>query len=153
MSRYTTQIKREERPWKIHPVWRGIGCLWLIILPIMAYAAAWLIARQVMFTPGFQSFANRVNMSTGVNLMPHSMYNPVILPSIQVGGFYFDFNTLIRWIPGYPLFQIDVILWATMVFIGFGVSSLVYALMYRSFGPPKSPYEAVEERYRQGPYG
>jgi hypothetical protein len=32
-----------KRPWKIHPVWRGIGCLLLILLPLMAYGIAVLI--------------------------------------------------------------------------------------------------------------
>jgi len=123
------------------------------MLPIMSYAASWLIARQVIFKPGFQAFMERIIISTGVNMLPKSLYNPIILPSIQISWFYFDLNTLIRWIPGQPLYQVDFLLWITFVFIGFGISSLVYALMYRSFGPPKSPYEAVEERYRPGPYG
>lgn len=24
-------------PWRVHPIWRGIGCLMLIILPLIAY--------------------------------------------------------------------------------------------------------------------
>jgi len=26
--------------WKIHPIWRGIGCVLMILLPAMAYAGA-----------------------------------------------------------------------------------------------------------------
>lgn len=34
----------DEKPrWKVHPIWRGIGCLLLILLPIVSYAAAVLI--------------------------------------------------------------------------------------------------------------
>jgi len=119
----------------------------------MSYAASWLIVRQVLFTPGFRAFMDRIFYSSGVDLLPQNMYNQVILPSIQLNQFYLDFNVLLRLLPGQPLYNIDFLLWLTMVFIGFGVSSLVYALLYRSFGPPKSPYEAVEQRYRKGPYG
>lgn len=153
MSRYTSHVKREERPWRIHPIWRGIGCLWLILLPVMSYAASWLIVRQVMLTSGFRSFIDRFYISSGVNLLPQSMYNRVVWPSIQLNQFYLDFNVLLRLLPGQPLYNMDFLIWFTMVFVGFGISSLVYALLYRSFGPPRSPYEAVEERYRPGPFG
>jgi hypothetical protein len=29
-----------ERPYKVHPIWRGIGCVLMVILPIMAYFGA-----------------------------------------------------------------------------------------------------------------
>ncbi len=29
-----------ERPWKIHPIWSGIGCMMMIVIPVMAWAAA-----------------------------------------------------------------------------------------------------------------
>jgi hypothetical protein len=29
-----------RRPWKIHPIWRGFGCLILLIAPVIAYAGA-----------------------------------------------------------------------------------------------------------------
>ena len=153
MSNYRTNIKKEERPWKIHPIWRGIGCIWLALLPVMAYAAAWLITRQLIFKPEFQTFINNTYISTGVNFIPQNMYNRIVLPSVQLNQFFFDFNVLIRWLPGMPLYYIDLLLFLAFAFLGVGIASLVYALLYRSFGPPKSPYDAVEERYRPGPYG
>lgn len=35
------QQSQRERPWKVHPIWRGIGCLMLVIIPAMAWAAAY----------------------------------------------------------------------------------------------------------------
>ena len=35
-----------QRPWKIHPIWRGIGCLMLIIIPVMAWAAAQVVLEK-----------------------------------------------------------------------------------------------------------
>ena len=31
---------------EIHPVWRGIGCLMMILIPVMAYAAADLVMQM-----------------------------------------------------------------------------------------------------------
>jgi hypothetical protein len=153
MSRYSATIKKEERLWKVHPIWRGIGCIWLAVLPIMAYAGAWLMTRFVIFTPKFQSFMQNVYASTRVNFLPQNMYDRIVLPSVQLNQFFFDFNTLIRWLPGMPLYNVDLLLFLAFVFLGVGIASLLYAILYRSFGPPKSPYEAMEERYRPGPYG
>jgi hypothetical protein len=34
------------RPWAVHPVWRGIGCVFMILLPIMAYTIAVILVRE-----------------------------------------------------------------------------------------------------------
>jgi hypothetical protein len=39
-DRYEARQVKQEKVHKIHPVWRGIGCLMIIIIPVMAYAAA-----------------------------------------------------------------------------------------------------------------
>ena len=153
MSRYVANVKREERPWKIHPIWRGIGCVWLALLPVMSYAAAWMVTRYLIFTPKFQNFIRNIDASTRVDFIPQDLYNHITLPSLQVNQFFFNFNTLIRWLPGMPLYYIDLLLFLAFIFIGIGIASFVYALLYRSFGPPKSPFDAIEEPYRKTHYG
>ena len=154
MTKYTLNVsKKEERPWTIHPVWRGIGCIWLIILPVMSYIASWLLIRRVIFGAGFQSFLTQFSARNGFNLIPPDLYQRVSLPSVQIGAFYFNFNTLIRWLPGQPLYQIDFLFWGMFILLGFGISTVLYAFLYRSFGPPRSPYEAVETKRYRGPYG
>jgi hypothetical protein len=34
------------RPWAVHPVWRGIGCIFMVLLPIMAYTVAVILVRE-----------------------------------------------------------------------------------------------------------
>jgi hypothetical protein len=34
------QSKPKTRPWKIHPVWRGIGCVMIAMIPVMSYFGA-----------------------------------------------------------------------------------------------------------------
>lgn len=47
MSKYSKyQRPPFEKPSEQHPIWRGIGCLLAIILPLMSYAAAVLLVRH-----------------------------------------------------------------------------------------------------------
>lgn len=38
-------VRREEVqiPWEVHPVWRGVGCVLFIAIPVMAFAGSGLI--------------------------------------------------------------------------------------------------------------
>lgn len=42
MGRYNRYDRQEieEKPWEIHPVWRGIGFILIILIPILSYAGA-----------------------------------------------------------------------------------------------------------------
>ena len=62
MGKYQSGVKREEpRRQGPAPIWRGIGCLLMVIVPLISYAAAelsmpWLreqglIPRELLFTP------------------------------------------------------------------------------------------------------
>jgi hypothetical protein len=45
--RITRRTNRSVFPWKIHPVWRGIGCILAILIPALSfYLAAYLIANM-----------------------------------------------------------------------------------------------------------
>lgn len=43
MGKYYAQWRRpktKERPWKVHPIWRGIGCIMMVIIPIVSFVIA-----------------------------------------------------------------------------------------------------------------
>jgi hypothetical protein len=46
MGRYTVVKKPEEKRPEIHPIWRGIGFLLMILLPFIAFAGAMLIIQE-----------------------------------------------------------------------------------------------------------
>ena len=49
MGKYSASFKQvfqKPRPWEIHPVWRGIGCLLIILLPILSLAASRLLIQE-----------------------------------------------------------------------------------------------------------
>lgn len=137
MSRYDHFRKREERPWKVHPVWRGIGCIWMILVPILSYAGAWIFTRQ--------------NFRNGWLPLTEELSRKISLPVYDFSFLTFplDFNILVRWLPGQPLYNIDILFFVAFLFLGFGIFSVVYAWLYRTMTPGRSPFDAPEvERQR-----
>lgn len=43
MGVYNRRTEDKLQPWKIHPVWRGIGCILTVIIPILAFAVSDLV--------------------------------------------------------------------------------------------------------------
>ncbi|MFU8772438.1 MAG: hypothetical protein ACNA8H_08475 [Anaerolineales bacterium] len=49
MGKYRPSYIRHSfppRPWTVHPVWRGIGCVFMVVLPIMAYVISVILVRE-----------------------------------------------------------------------------------------------------------
>lgn len=49
MGRYRRSYIAEEaqrRQWEIHPIWRGIGCIFMLLIPVMAFAGAYVLVRE-----------------------------------------------------------------------------------------------------------
>ena len=49
MSKYYDQYRRptpKERPWRIRPVWRGIGCVMLVVIPLVSFAIADVLVKE-----------------------------------------------------------------------------------------------------------
>ena len=62
MGKYRSGVKRQESiPTGPHPIWRGIGCLLMVLIPIISFAAAdvtipffqerGLVPRELLITP------------------------------------------------------------------------------------------------------
>lgn len=71
MGRYGRSFIQQEskpRPWKIHPIWRGIGCILMVLLPIMSLAGAILLVRE--------------NFRQGWVYFPGWMLNSFVLPTL-----------------------------------------------------------------------
>ena len=127
MSKHNIRVhqKPKERKWRVHPFWRGFGCLWFILMPIMSFAGAKLAVQALW--PSLPSQLSRV----------------VDLPTLD---YWFmkaplDLDFLINWLPEKPLYFADLFFFGAFCLLGFGVLSLLYALLYRIFGPPKTVFE------------
>lgn len=127
MSKYNIRVhqKPKERKWKVHPFWRGFGCLWLILLPIMSFAGAKLIVRSGTL-PLSSPWTDRFDLPT----LNYWFLNTPI-----------DLDFLVNWLPEKPLLNADVLIFTAFIFLGFGLLSVLYALLYRVFGPPRTVFE------------
>lgn len=116
-DKYSARSRMSERPWKIHPIWQGIGCLMIIIIPIMSYAGAVILVQA--------------NAEQGWLPMPRDLTQTVKIPLLG------DFKQF------YAIAMVMVLL----MIIGFGLITLVYAMIYSAVGPPRlGPLDAPPVR-------
>lgn len=122
MGKYTSSARKRvtpksERP---HVIWRGIGCLMMLIIPIISIAAGyetvryglehnWAIPYQLL---GYPAMPDIVYRSSGLLFL--------LGPVMNTNHFL-----------AYAAFSL-----AYMILIG-GVISFVYAFTYRLIGPPR----------------
>jgi hypothetical protein len=133
-SRQYNRPKPDQRPWKIHPIWRGIGCFMLILLPIMAYVAQHDFWRNTTWFP-----------------LPADLIQPVAIPTTgisEVNAYIIPVNNLI----GERIYYADLFFFFIFLLLGFGLLSMVYGVFYRIVGPPRygrydAPPEKVRRRY------
>jgi hypothetical protein len=120
MGKYTIYSRRpppKKRPWRVHPIWRGIGCLMLIIIPVLSYAGAVLLLQA--------------NMQRGWVPVPAEFMRNVHLP----------------WIGVINHMTATLIVTILLIFVGFGALMVLYALMYRLVGPSRlGPLDAPPQR-------
>lgn len=106
MSKYNQSYLRansKPRPWSIHPIWRGIGCILIILIPILSFVAAKLIVQE--------------NLQQKWVQIPDELTGSFDVPSIG------------------QILYADLAVTVMLLVIGFGLLTIVYALIYRIFGP------------------
>ena len=114
-DRYSSIQQREEKG--IHPIWRGIGCILIIVIPMMAYAGAVELVKA--------------NYEFGWMRMPAELAQVVQIPYIGA-------------VPNlYAYLAIGIVL----LVIGYGILMIIYSIMYRAVGPSKyGPTDAPPPR-------
>jgi len=139
MGKHSTMASRKplkEIDRSPHAVWRGIGCLMIILIPVLSVALGyetinygiekkWVIPYQLLGTPR----------------LPDIFYDVPILiqlsfPVRRIENFY-----------GYAMAAV-----AYMIVVG-GFISVVYALVYRVMGPPRyGPFDAPPPKIKTKRY-
>ena len=140
MGKYSTYSRQRPKPkvTDVHPVMRGIGCLMMIIVPILSYGIAMLLV-DYGFSHGWPIPRNWYG---------HPTIHPLLL-RVQglrpVWDFLAQQNNLIANL----VFTVVVI-----ILIG-GIMSIIYGYIYTLFGPPKygptdvPPIRVKVKRYRR----
>ena len=126
MSKYSKYYKPPpERSSETHPIWRGIGCLMIIIVPLIAYAGAVLLV-QYGVDHGWPVPPEIV----GYIHFPDWVWNAPVLPG------------LVRPIASYRDLWAVLLVFLVLLLLLSGIFSTVYAVMYRILGP--SRYTSVD---------
>jgi hypothetical protein len=129
MAKYRSYERQEvKRAYEIHPVWRGIGCIILILIPVMAY-----LASTVLIQRGIED-----SWSMPSDLMGH--------PQLPAWLYRFAFTRQFA----APIASVDN-LYALIVgtllitILAFGILAVVYGWSYRVIGPRRyTPLDAPE---------
>ncbi len=125
MTRYDKHFQERslrERPWKIHPIWRGIGCLLVIISPIVAFSASHILIQM--------------NKSAGWIYIPKELSRTIRIP---IPGM----NIVV------PYLYAKLMLTIVLLFLAAGLLTILYGLIYQIFGPSRyGPLDARPIRSR-----
>ena len=128
-AKYQPKSTRHQR--EIHPIWRGIGCIMMVIVPLMAYGLA------VLFTPPIEA--------TG--LLPRELFQPLRLPDWafetpvlrEVAVFFAGVDNLGALLLFFFIFLLVLS----------GVFSMLYAGIYQAVGPARyTAFDAPPPNYK-----
>jgi hypothetical protein len=118
MGKYSKrQVPPPQRPWDVHPIWRGIGCMMLLIGPLIAFAAADLLVKMAIaghWFPVPAEFRNSFNIPQ-LNYTIQNLYANLIAAVL-------------------------------LLLLGYAVIMIVYSFLYSKMGPGRSPVDAAPLR-------
>jgi hypothetical protein len=140
MTKYRSfERKPIERPHEIHPIWRGIGCIIMILIPIMAFLGTTLLIQQ-----GIKEQWPMPADLMGHPKLPDWMY--MLAVTRQFAEPVASVDNLYALIAGTVLISI----------LAFGVLAVIYSWSYKAVGPRRyTPLDAPEvdreARRRRGP--
>jgi hypothetical protein len=140
MGKYTTHSRQAPKPRivGVHPVMRGIGCIMMVVVPILAYGSALLLIDY-----GIQKGWP----------IPPDWLRPITVPPFLLGlkGLAPIWNILLR---QDNFIAVVVFTIAILVLIG-GIMSILYGYIYTIFGPPRygpqdaPPIRTKVKRYKR----
>lgn len=134
MGKYTTYSRTPPKPRNtgVHPVMRGIGCIMIVVVPILAYGIALLLIDY-----GIQHGWP----------IPANWLQPITIPSLllKLRGLEPVWNFLLS---QDNLIAVVVFTVAITIVIG-GIMSIIYGYIYTLFGPPQyGPQDAPPIRIK-----
>jgi len=117
-SRFDRSIRAKPRPYRIHPLWQGIGCVMMFLIPIMSYAGSILLVQA--------------NMENGWFPATDTMMQTVFVPLLNISVDHLYANLLVT---------------VALACVGFALLMLFYSVMYSAVGPSRfGPLDAPPVR-------
>ena len=121
MGKYQQYEKKTvERPYIVHPIWRGIGCVLIILIPLISFALA-----QEMVNGSMQNLIPIPYGLRGTIQFPAWVWSIPVISSIA------------RAIGSYPNLLAVIAFGITILVILAAILTTAYAFLYRFIGPPR----------------
>lgn len=134
MSKYTSysRPKPKPKPQGVHPLMRGIGCILMVIVPILSYGLATLLVPY--------------GVSRGWPLPPNWFGPPSIPPLLmKVQGL----QRPLQFLQAQTNLEVNLVVTLILIVIIGGIMSMIYGYIYTLFGPPKyGPQDAPPIRVK-----
>ena len=135
MGKYSSYSRKKEAPRRqtgVHPVMRGIGCIMMVIVPIIAYGVALLLV----------DYGLRQNWPIPRSWLGHPTIPPFLL-TLQGLRPILDFLAVQNNLIATLVFTVVII-----IVIG-SLMSILYGYVYTLFGPPRyGPMDAPPIRVK-----
>jgi hypothetical protein len=112
--------EQQERRWKINPVWRGIGCVLILIIPIMAWVGATMVLQSNIRLP-----------------LPYEMTNIVVIPYSHITEIDKIITQVNQYFQATRFVTGQLFLTVIFLFVGYGVLAFFYSVLYKMAGPPR----------------
>jgi hypothetical protein len=111
---------QKERRWKIHPVWRGIGCALILLIPIMAWYASTLLLQT--------------NLKS---MLPWDLTKTIAIRYSSISQIDSVITVINKFIVDQNLVIGQFIFTVILMVVGFGLLSILYSIFYGIVGPPR----------------
>ena len=140
MSKYSNVRKAEiKRPYKVHPIWRGIGLVIIILVPVIAWAAAQLMVEWAINTDIVE-----------VQRFARGIASPFRFPDwFTAMPFLGDFA---RWVRSIPHLQLHLVFFFMVTLVMSGIFSIIYSMVYRAMVPRYTPLDEPAPKVRAKKY-
>ncbi len=140
MSKYNSSHKKEfKRPYKIHPIWRGIGFVIILLIPIIAWASAVELVKisQASEVVEVQKFTK--GLSSRFEFPDWFM----AAPGLKNFG---------RWVRSIDMLKLKLVYFFMVAIALSGILSIIYAMLYRAAVPRYNPLDEPAPKVRAKKY-
>ena len=138
MGKYSSHVRKAPVPRNqgVHPLMRGIGCIMMIIVPILAYGSAVLLVNY--------------GASHGWPIPPNWLGTPTFHPLLwRLQGL----TTPLTFLQGQTNLIANLVFAVAITVLVGGIMSMIYGYIYTLFGPPRyGPTDAPPERIKVKKY-
>ena len=134
MGKYSSYSRPKPKPRNlgVHPLMRGIGCIMMVVVPILAYGLAILLVNYGA-TRGWP--------------IPADWYGPPQFPDLlwNIQGL----RPILQFLAAQNNLQANVIFAVALTVLIGGLMSMIYGYIYTLFGPPRyGPQDAPPVRVK-----